>query len=180
MDSTLSAHLDLFSFPLMRQVTKHSKWLVSLFGVWRPLLVCYVHPFGKDSETHRHKHRRCQNYYTRHLRDVGVKTMRPGFTLQSCFSFAELIQWGIYTLSSVTGNGHVKYMASPFLSLPVHIARWAHIHRFPSVCLSVCPSLDNNSYLGKYYSYESETLQQYKALIGACRKNTYIWGYHYL
>ena len=41
-----------------------------------------------------------------------------------------------------------------------------------SVRLSVRLSLDNNSYLGKYYSYESETLPQYKAFIGAYRKNT--------
>ncbi len=58
---------------------------------------------------------------------------------------------------------------SQYLSPPVHVARWALMHRF----LSVCPSLDNNSYLGKYYSYESETLPQYKAFIGAYRKNTY-------
>ena len=33
--------------------------------------------------------------------------------------------------------------------------------------------MDNNSYLGTYYNYESETLPQYKALIGTYRKNTY-------
>ena len=33
----------------------------------------YVCPFGWDSETdtHTHTHRRCQNYYTQHIRDVG-------------------------------------------------------------------------------------------------------------
>ncbi len=47
-----------------------------------------------------------------------------------------------------------------------------------SVCPSVCPSvrlsvtLDNNSYLKKYYRQESETLPQYKAFICASRKNT--------
>ncbi len=63
------------------------------------------------------------------------------------------------------------------MSPPVHIARWALMHHFLSVrlsvCLSVCLSLDNNSYLRKYYSYESETLPDYKAFIGAYRKNTY-------
>ncbi len=54
----------------------------------------------------------------------------------------------------------------------MHIARWAHMHHFLSVRPSVRPSLDNNSYLGKYYSYESEILSQYKALMGAYRKNT--------
>ncbi len=48
-----------------------------------------------------------------------------------------------------------------FLSPPVHFAQWAHMHHLLSVCLSVCLSsvrtgpkfrLDNNSYLGKYYS----------------------------
>ena len=28
-----------------------------------------------------------------------------------------------------------------FLSPPVHIARWAHMRHFASVCLSVCPSV---------------------------------------
>ncbi len=32
---------------------------------------------------------------------------------------------------------------------------------------SVSLSLDNNSYLGKYYSHDSENLPQYRALIGA-------------
>ena len=46
-----------------------------------------------------------------------------------------------------------------------------------SFCPPVRPSFrptviihDNNSYLEKYYSYESETLPQYKALIAAYRK----------
>ena len=30
---------------------------------------------------------------------------------------------------------------SIFLSPPVHFARWAHMHRFASVRLSVCPSV---------------------------------------
>ena len=42
---------------------------------------------------------------------------------------------------------------------PLHYSRWAHMHRFLSVCLSVCLSvqtwskirLDNNSYLKNYY-----------------------------
>ena len=63
----------------------------------------------------------------------------------------------------------VKKNRGFILSPPVHIARWALMHHFPSVRLS----LDYNSYLGKYYSYESETLPQYKGLIGAYRKNTY-------
>ncbi len=44
-----------------------------------------------------------------------------------------------------------------------------------SVRLSVRPSVChtfNNSYLRQYYRYESETLLQYKAFIGASRKNT--------
>ncbi len=51
----------------------------------------------------------------------------------------------------------------------MHIARWAHMHCFLSVSLS----LDNNSYLRKYYSYKSETLPHYKAFIGTYGKNTY-------
>ncbi len=65
------------------------------------------------------------------------------------------------------------YRYYTFFSPPVHIAWLAHMHRFLSVHLSVRLSLDNYSYLRKYYSYESETLSQYKALLGACRKNTY-------
>ena len=39
-----------------------------------------------------------------------------------------------------------------------------------SVCImSVGLSLDNNSYLRKYYRYESETLPQDKAFIGALK-----------
>ncbi len=33
-----------------------------------------------------------------------------------------------------------------FLSPPVHTARWAHMHRFLSVCPSVCLWLDKNSW----------------------------------
>ena len=55
----------------------------------------------------------------------------------------------------------------------MHVARWALMHGFLSVCPSVRLSLDINSYLGKYYSYESETLPQYIALIGVFGKNTY-------
>ncbi len=42
-----------------------------------------------------------------------------------------------------------------FLSPPVQVAQWAHMHRFLSVCLSVCtgPQIgENNSYLQKYSS----------------------------
>ncbi len=40
-----------------------------------------------------------------------------------------------------------------FLSPPVQLARWAHMYRFLSVCLSLdLNSLDNNSYLRKYWS----------------------------
>ncbi len=51
------------------------------------------------------------------------------------------------------GKALVFRFLSPSLSPPVHIARWAHICRFLSVCLSVTwpNSLDNNSYLRKYY-----------------------------
>ncbi len=62
-----------------------------------------------------------------------------------------------------------------FLSPPEHIARWAHMHRFLSVCLSVRLSVCHtfkNSYLRKYYRQESETLPQYKTFIGVSRKNT--------
>ncbi len=34
------------------------------------------------------------------------------------------------------------------------------------------PSKFDNSYLGKYYNYQSET-SQFKAFIGACGKNSY-------
>ena len=46
-----------------------------------------------------------------------------------------------------------------------------------SVCPSVCHwiiihiSLDNNSYLRKYYRYKSETSPQHKSVIGVHRKN---------
>ncbi len=76
----------------------------------------------------------------------------------TCFSSQQANEVAIYiTPCSLVDGGGLR---------TVHIARWAHMH------LSVCLSLDNNSYLGKYYSYESETLPQYKALIGAYRKNT--------
>ena len=39
-----------------------------------------------------------------------------------------------------------------------------------SVGRSVRPSLDNNSYIRKYYSYDSETFPQYKTHIDAYRK----------
>ncbi len=42
-----------------------------------------------------------------------------------------------------------EYFPEPLLGPHVHIARWAHMHRFLSICPSLCPSLDNNSYLGK-------------------------------
>ncbi len=42
----------------------------------------------------------------------------------------------------------------------------------PPVCPSVTLPLDNNSYLHKYYSYESETSPQHKDFLCASWKNT--------
>ncbi len=54
----------------------------------------------------------------------------------------------------------------------MHVAWWALMSL--SVRLFVRLSLDNNSYLGKYYSYESETLPHYGALKRAYyRKNIF-------
>ena len=54
-------------------------------------------------------------------------------------------------INEAAGND-VRKRQSPFWSPPVHIARWALMHRFLSVCPSVNFSLDNNSYLKKYFS----------------------------
>ncbi len=85
------------------------------------------------------------------------------FPLYSCISFIFL-----HHLSCAISS-HVVFLLNiwPFLSPPVHIARWAHMRHFLSVCHWII-----NPYLGKYYSYESETSPQYKAFVGASRKNT--------
>ena len=50
-------------------------------------------------------------------------------------------QWGPM---SVRSGGHPRHFS--FLSPPVQFAQWAHMHRFLSVRLSVCPSgLDQKS-----------------------------------
>ena len=46
-----------------------------------------------------------------------------------------------YCIITVTGRAHCQRQVA-FLSPPVHVARWAHMHHFLSVvCLSVCPSV---------------------------------------
>ena len=59
------------------------------------------------------------------------------------------------------GKNGLKSALKPSPAWNPDIARWALMHCFLSVCLSVRLLLDNNSYLEKYYSYESETLPQY-------------------
>ena len=49
-----------------------------------------------------------------------------------------------------------------FFNPPVHIVWWAHMRQ--AVCPFVCPSLDINSYLKKFYSQESETFYQFMSI----------------
>ncbi len=80
----------------------------------------------------------------------------------------------IYVIEDFCHNRLVR-TCGKFLSPPVHFARWAHMHRFLSVRLSVRLSvwtrpkirLEKNSYLKKYYRWASETLSHYRALLCA-------------
>ena len=59
----------------------------------------------------------------------------------SRMSHPVVIQW-----SSSSKDEHACTQQNKFFSPAVHTARWAYMHRFPSVCLSVClSSLDQNS-----------------------------------
>ncbi len=50
----------------------------------------------------------------------------------------------VHGIFALTGRAHCQCQVA-FLSPPVHIARWAHMHRFMSVCHTF-----KNSYLRKY------------------------------
>ncbi len=94
---------------------------------------------------------------------------------EKCSGLVDMTLWSskgeFYPLESSIKDYYLSWN-QPWLSPPVHIVL------ILLLCITFCPffrpSLENNPYLGKYYSYESETLPQYEGLIGAYRKNTYL------
>ncbi len=101
----------------------------------------YVYPFGSESgnrQTDRHTHGQCQNYYTRHVTDVGCKEVKYECIYDTCLKELCPSSCPVVDDCEVTGPRNTSLQGSRKYTVSLHMSRQTCFFSFNNCDFADC------------------------------------------